>query len=227
MKVIDVLLCKEGSFSRLDAKSVMLNRNGDAMPHIAIDSLFADEQNLSLEVKTKLKILRSIDCSLKTVSVREICKKCGVSRATFYYHFKSKNEIPLWYSKLIQKFTLSEVGRTLSWEEGLRVHFGLLYKEREFYVSTIDMVGQDFSKANMRSHRRDCLVETLTHFCNIPLTEEFEFYIGAYIDMEIERAQRWFASGMMIDSDTFARYLCNSVPRPLYEAFSITSKPSF
>lgn len=201
---------------------VVLNRNGAAVPHIAIDSLFADEQNLSLEVKTKLKILRSIDCSLKTVSVRDICEKCGVSRATFYYHFKSKNEIPLWYSKLIQKFTLSEVGRTLSWDEGLRLHFGLLYKERDFYVSTIDMVGQDFSKSNMRSHRRDCLIETLTRFRGIPHTEEFEFYIEAYIDIEMERAQRWFASGMAIAPDVFAHYLCNSVPKPLYEAFSVS-----
>ena len=185
------------------------------MPHAVIDSLFTGEQHLSPELRTKLRILRSIDCSLKTVSVQEICEKCGISRATFYYHFKSKNEIPLWYSKLIQEFTLSEVGRTLSWEDGLQKHFELLYKERDFYVSTINMTGQEFSKENMRGYRRDCITETLTRYRGASLTEEFAFYIEAYIDIEIERTQHWFASGMA------TRYICNSVPRPLYSALSL------
>lgn len=190
------------------------------MPHIVIDYLFSDEQNLSTEVRTKLKILRSIDCSLKAVSVQDICRKCDISRATFYYHFKSKTDIPLWYSKLIQKFTSTEIGRTLSWEEGLQRHFELLFKERDFYVSTIDGSGQEFSKLNMRRHRHDRMVETLTRFCGTPLSEEFEFYIQAYIDMEIERTQHWFTTGMTTDPDFFARCLCNSVPKPLYDAFS-------
>lgn len=191
------------------------------MPHIAIDSLLADNMHLAPDIRTKLKILRSIDCSLNTVSVQGICEKCGISRATFYYHFKSKNEIPLWYSKLIQDYSLTEIGRTLSWEEGLLSHYELLFKERDFYFSTLDMTGQEFSKANMRGYRKECIVETLTRYRHVPLDEEYDFYIEAYLDMEIERAQRWFGTKMAIAPDVYARYMRNSVPKPLYDALSL------
>ncbi|WP_172623349.1 TetR/AcrR family transcriptional regulator [Arabiibacter massiliensis] len=191
------------------------------MPHIVIDSLLADDRHLAPDVRTKLKILRSIDRSLKTISVQEICEKCGLSRATFYYHFKSKNEIPLWYSKLIQVYTLAEIGRTLTWEEGLLKHYELLFKERDFYFSTLDMTGQEFSKSNMRAYRKDCIVETLTQHRRIPLDEELDFCIEAFLDVEIERAQRWFGTKMSIAPDVYARYLRDCVPKPLYDALSL------
>lgn len=66
------------------------------------------------DLKMKMNILHSVDRSLDCMTVSEICKKANISRQTFYRHFRSKYDIPWWFSIFCRQFYLNEIGRTIS-----------------------------------------------------------------------------------------------------------------
>lgn len=42
----------------------------------------------SPELRTKMKILHAVDKSLDRITIAEICENAGISRQTFYRHFR-------------------------------------------------------------------------------------------------------------------------------------------
>lgn len=66
----------------------------------------------------RLRILKSVDRPLETITVNEICEKAGISRQTFYNHFESKRMLRSWWSECCEQRSLDRIGIDLSWEEG-------------------------------------------------------------------------------------------------------------
>ena len=84
------------------------------------------------DIRTKMKIMHAVDKSLDRVTISEICEKAGISRQTFYRHFKSKYDIPWWFSIFCRQFYLNEIGRTIDWRTGYYHHIRLIATERDF-----------------------------------------------------------------------------------------------
>lgn len=85
------------------------------------------------DICTKMKIMHAVDKSLDRVTISEICEKAGISRQTFYRHFKSKYDIPWWFSIFCRQFYLNEIGRTIDWHTGYYHHIRLIATERDFF----------------------------------------------------------------------------------------------
>ena len=85
------------------------------------------------DIRTKMKIMHAVDKSLDRVTISEICEKAGISRQTFYRHFKSKYDIPWWFSIFCRQFYLNEIGRTIDWRTGYYHHIRLIATERDFF----------------------------------------------------------------------------------------------
>lgn len=77
------------------------------------------------DICTKMKIMHAVDKSLDRVTISEICEKAGISRQTFYRHFKSKYDIPWWFSIFCCQFYLNEIGRTIDCVRGITITFAL------------------------------------------------------------------------------------------------------
>lgn len=86
----------------------------------------------SPDVKMKMRILHAIDGSLDRITISEICQNAGISRQTFYRHFKSKYDIPSWHTIFCRQFYLNEIGRSINWETGYYHHLRLITEERVF-----------------------------------------------------------------------------------------------
>lgn len=111
------------------------------------------------DLKMKMNILHSVDRSLDCMTVSEICKKANISRQTFYRHFRSKYDIPWWFSIFCRQFYLNEIGRTISWRTGYYHHIRLLSTEREFFKKSIQYsINTPFGQTVMpKTGRRYCL----------------------------------------------------------------------
>ena len=76
------------------------------------------------------------------ISVGDICGTCGMSRKSFYYHFKDKYDLVSWifYTEFIQ--TIPTAGYDSPWDflEGICDYF---YREHEFYRSAMQIQGQN------------------------------------------------------------------------------------
>ena len=90
------------------------------------------------------------------VSVREICEACGMSRKSFYYHFKDKYELLNWIfeTEFVARVQQTQ-GERNAWEllNDLCCYF---YDNRDFYRRALCGAGAElFPRLFPRGHRPD------------------------------------------------------------------------
>lgn len=81
--------------------------------------------------EARLKVLRSIDRNIDTLTVGQICERVGISKRTFYRLFSSKHDIWMWYSGIADNLFLSRIGYGMGWEEAYGHFFAFLSRELE------------------------------------------------------------------------------------------------
>ncbi len=76
------------------------------------------------------------------ISVGDICEQCGMSRKSFYYHFKDKYELVNWifYTDLIAFF---EQNGDIDGHTFFNTICGYLYANRTFYSNAFNVEGQN------------------------------------------------------------------------------------
>lgn len=182
---------------------------------VPLDKLMASTPGLA----TKISILHAVNEPLVTMPVEKICQRCGISRQTFYHHFKSKYDIVFWFSDLCQTFYLDEIGRRYTWREGFFQHFSLLLAERDFLVFTVTGKPVQSNQQDIqRKHesRKQTIIETLTDYRFVTPDESLLFQVDAFVYIESEMTRRWFRDGMTKSAQAFARDMETVVPRSLY-----------
>lgn len=80
------------------------------------------------------------------ISVGEICAACGLSRKSFYYHFKDKYDLIAWIFQTEFVATVPPDGYANAWQflEELCTYF---YQERDFYREAMRIEGQNSFRA--------------------------------------------------------------------------------
>ena len=166
----------------------------------------------------RLRFMRAVDRPLEQVTVGQLCRSVGVSRQTFN-HFSSKMDIPLWYSALCDELTLGEIGRTLTWKQGLEAYFELLYRERRFLGFTADRMetkkGERVRAANrVESHLRRLLEDRGVH----PIEPEMQFCLHVSSSLVVTVVSDWFDSGMALSPAEIAQYTELCIPAMVHRA---------
>ena len=122
------------------------------------------------DICTKMKIMHAVDKSLDRVTISEICEKAGISRQTFYRHFKSKYDIPWWFSIFCRQFYLNEIGRTIDWRTGYYHHIRLIATERDFFRKSIQYsINTPFGQTIMPQNRKLCCWKRCNRTDTFPL----------------------------------------------------------
>ena len=129
--------------------------------------------------------------SFSKISVADLCENCGMSRKSFYYHFRDKYDLVHWIFQVEFVETVQREENRSSWEmfSELCRYF---YREREFYRRAIQIQGQNSF--------RDYFCETLT-----PAIEEMasgwmeggrdkKFYTTFFGDAILSSILRWLSS---------------------------------
>ena len=170
------------------------------------------------------KIIDAVDQPLARLTVNDICQKAGISKQTFYSRFSSKYDIPNWFCAYHEKIFLYEIGRTLSWEDGLGGLFGAYENRRDFLYFTSIQTRDTGSETKAR--HRMVLKETLERYRGIPVTHDVKFLIEAFLELEVFLAGEWFRSGMSPCGDVFTKLFIDCVPARLYSMLQIENRPS-
>lgn len=104
---------------------------------------------------TKCMIAQGVKQLLRTtdyedLSVGEIAKHCGISRNTFYYHFKDKYDVITWifYTEITP--IMGDSDRIDNWGEGLLALCRYMQENKDFYIKVLQVQGQNsFSECLM------------------------------------------------------------------------------
>lgn len=76
------------------------------------------------------------------ISISDICEKCGMSRKSFYYHFKDKYELVNWifYTDFI---SFLEQNKDIDEHTFINTICSYLYDNRAFYTNAFNVEGQN------------------------------------------------------------------------------------
>ena len=97
---------------------------------------------------------KAIDASLKKllmkkpfdkITINDIAEDCGISRMTFYYHFRDIYDLVEWSCEEdARRLTSGENGYGYgSWKEGLLALFNEIYENRAFLANVYHSTGKD------------------------------------------------------------------------------------
>lgn len=180
----------------------------------------------SPELKAKLRILHAVDKSLDRMTITEICKNAGISRQTFYRHFKSKYDIPWWYCIYCRQFYLNEIGRTIDWKTGYYHHMRLIAQERDFFRKSIQYsINTPFGQTIMPENRQAVLFDTLENYRHVTVNDNLRFIVQVFSKLECEVLNDWFRSDGPTDLMRWTDDLVSLVPDRLYRALKIPETP--
>ena len=99
-----------------------------------------------------------------SISVSMICKEAGISRATFYYHFKDKFDVSQWHYGLVAETFLFQTGRTLTWLQANYLNTVEFAKHEAVYRECFDMHGYESLFEHAKRRRIETLRETIVDY---------------------------------------------------------------
>ncbi|MDO4443763.1 MAG: TetR/AcrR family transcriptional regulator [Slackia sp.] len=169
-----------------------------------------------------MKILHAVNQSLDRITISEICENAGISRQTFYRHFKSKYDIPSWHTIFCRQFYLNEIGRSINWETGYYHHLRLITEERDFYRKSIQYtINEPFGQTVVPESRKNIILETLIHYRKIPIDHNMRFIVETFSKLECEVLNDWMRSDRETNLAQWTDDLLSIVPDRLYRAMQI------
>ena len=154
---------------------------------------------------------------VEKITVTQIVDQCGVTRPTFYRHFKDKYDLVNWhFDKLVQK-SFQEMGGSLNLREGLRKKFEFIKREGKFFPAAFTCDSQNCLKEYdyewFYQFYRDMVHEKGVK--DIP--DDIEFLLRMYCRGSVHMTAEWATTGMKVPPEEMADRLMAVLPPMLYD----------
>ncbi len=163
------------------------------------------------------------------IGVNEICAEAHISKPTFYRYFQNKDSIIQWMSKEAMSCGVAQVGRKYTWFEGHYRTMTVFLRHKVYYSDPQSPAVTSSLQAFSSGYLKETLIETLTDYKKVEITEKLVFQIEALNYALGQITRQWGAEGMRIPPETVAEYLTSVVPYDLYkllnEPVETASKP--
>lgn len=171
---------------------------------------------------TVVKILDATEELMQHISfdhlkVTDICEKAGISRQTFYAHFKDKYEIAQWFWNLTAAPYLRQTGKSLSWYES-NLESIRVFVAYPAFVSGL-LRSEDYNSYLNHGYRSRVafLKAAVTDDLGLELTEDLAFQIEFFVDAESRAIASWALNGMPVTPERLSALIEKCVPRELHD----------
>ena len=125
------------------------------------------------------------------ISVADICESCGMSRKSFYYHFKDKYDLVHWIFKVEFIQSIQGVEQESSWDLFRALCF-YFYQEKDFYCCAIQIEGQNSFREYFQEVTAP-VIETLAADL-FAETADREFCVTFFADAILVATLRWLSA---------------------------------
>lgn len=78
------------------------------------------------------------------ITITDIAEECGISRMTFYYHFRDVYDLIEWICREYVKEVYGDISRYESWQAGLNSLCTIIYENRKFARNVYDSIHRDY-----------------------------------------------------------------------------------
>ena len=153
------------------------------------------------------------ETTLDKMGVSAICERAGLSRATFYRLFSCKYDVLQWLISVYSEAGLDEIGRSLTWHEGLaRTTKGLNLHAKLLFAANSTKQPFEAPREFTFAKRRDVLVETIKEWHHVELTPRLAFQVRSYARLSAIVASEWHRGLYPYSEDEYIDLVESIVP---------------
>ena len=169
---------------------------------------------------TKLEFALAIKELMKTksldkISVSSICKKCNLTRQTFYRNFKDKYDLVNWYFQQLCDKSFLLMGVKLTLHEALCEKFTFIENEKIFFSQAFK--SDDYN--NLKNYDFEMIYEfyknAIIKQTHKPLSEDIAFLLEMYCKGSIDMTSKWTTGYLSLPKEKMVDLLIQSVPEKL------------
>lgn len=163
-----------------------------------------------LEAALKRQLLKK---TLDKITINELAEDCGISRMTFYYHFRDIYDLVEW--SCIEDATKALQGKKTynTWQEGLLQIFEAVYENKPFIMNVFRSVSREKIESflfQLTYGLIESVVKEQARGMNI--TEDqmrfiAEFYKYSFVGIMLD----WIRQGMKADYELIVRDICTTM----------------
>ena len=152
----------------------------------------------ALEASLKKLLLHK---PLDKITINDITADCGISRMSFYYHFKDIYDLVEWICVEDGKRALQDKKTYDTWQEGMCQIFEVVLENKPFIMNVYRCVSRDKIESYLYKLTFGLIVDVVEEQCvGTSVAEEdkafiAEFYKYGFVGMMLD----WIAQGMKAD----------------------------
>ena len=137
------------------------------------------------------------------ISVGDICEQCGVSRKTFYYHFKDKFDLVNRVFAMDYEEITGVLGENPAGWDFLEELCGYFYKNREFYINAFSVTGQNSFTEFFEEFMQPKFLERFRQLFLFDADKKHEFLAVFFTDAIRVSVVRWLKESMTIPPEEY------------------------
>ena len=166
---------------------------------------------LALEESLKRLLLKK---PLDKITINDLTTDCGISRMTFYYHFKDIYDLVEWSCLEDARIALQGKKTSSTWHEGLLQIFDAVMENKPFILNVYRCVGREQIENYLFALTFDLLMGIVEEKSrNISITKEQQIFIAhlykySFVGIMLD----WIKNGMKDDY----REIANEIATALY-----------
>ncbi len=134
------------------------------------------------------------------ISVSDIVDGCGLTRQSFYYHFKDKYDLMNWiyYTETARFMTAYD---TLEhWTDGLKDLCYYMQQNKTFYRNALNTTGQNSFPEYLHSYISDISISAIENMLNTEYDHnKWGFFVSFFATAFVAFIIRWANNGMKED----------------------------
>ena len=175
---------------------------------------------LALEESLKHLLLKK---PLDKITINDLTTDCGISRMTFYYHFKDKYDLINWifYTEFVSNIHLEEYKDALQLLEDICDY---LYQERDFYRVALKMEGQN----SFQEYFSEVMDPYLKYLADqiMGAGKEEAFFLRFFGDAFLMAIIRWIMDENIMQPREFVRQLDETISLGAKKILEVKQKKS-
>lgn len=169
----------------------------------------------------RIAVFHSIDAPIENLTVAELCKRAGISRKRFYTLFEGKEDIFHWFLNLVFEASLYEVGRSLTWEEGIRACLSYIADEKNVFAASYKKGGGPSSRYwALHRERMEEATRTL-NMRGISITSKLSLEIDLFSSAVPTLIRYWVEAPESCTIDDYAACWLDCIPDTLKDAMEL------
>lgn len=147
------------------------------------------------------------------ITVENIIKKAGVSKATFYRYFQDKFDLMCWFYKDFVATTFDEVYSKTSWYRTQYIYAEFYKNNKSFFINIYEYDGQNSFDKFLYEYCLNFFRKLIKKNSNADISKELEFAIRMYCYGNSFIVRDWLKNEISLTIDEFCEYRYNSMPK--------------